>query len=83
MKIKATDYIGRSTEMTLATYVEQKIDGSDYDRGQLKAIGNTAENAGTVLGRLIETLADKGILKLDEVESIVKGFARGELTIAE
>jgi hypothetical protein len=49
-------------EMSIASAVEEALDGSDDRRGELETLQASARLNGEVLGRLVEVLAKTGIL---------------------
>jgi len=63
MRIKVpANYYSKETTETIKEYTTHKLDGDDYGRGQLEAAEATTTNATDALGRLMETLAQKGLL---------------------
>lgn len=75
MKIIETGW-GNNKETTVADYVENELDGNDYDHsgGAIEDVTRTAGNTTAALGRLVECLVKRGSLDLNEVYYIAKGF---------
>lgn len=57
-------------EEPLALFVERALDGSDYESGALETARNTAYKAIEAISRLVEILAEKGILNGEDVARI-------------
>jgi hypothetical protein len=78
MKIRATSTWEEEGDETVAQYAERCLDGSDYESGQLEAIGRGNENNSRAIGRLLELLAIKGILTAPEVTGIVENYQNAD-----
>jgi len=84
MKIKVpANYYSKETTETIKEYTTHKLDGDDYGRGQLEAAEATTTNATDALGRLMETLAQKGLLSAPEITYIVEGKTSRDATFTE
>ncbi len=70
MNLVLSDFMGRNRSITIAGAVGEACDGDGYDTGALEAAAATARNTSEVLGRLVATLADKGVLDLADIRSI-------------
>ena len=58
-------------EMSIASAVEEALDGSDDRRGELETLQASARLNGEVLGRLVEVLAKSGTLSAQDVQHIL------------
>jgi hypothetical protein len=58
-------------EMSIASAVEEALDGSDDRRGELETLQASARLNGEVLGRLVEVLAKTGTLSAPDVHHIL------------
>jgi hypothetical protein len=58
-------------EMSIASAVEEALDGSDDRRGELETLQASARLNGEVLGRLVEVLAKTGTLSPPDVQHIL------------
>jgi hypothetical protein len=58
-------------EMSIASAVEEALDGSDDRRGELETLQASARLNGEVLGRLVEVLAKTGTLSAPDVQHIL------------
>jgi hypothetical protein len=58
-------------EMSIASAVEEALDGSDGRRGELETLQASARLNGEVLGRLVEVLAKTGTLSAPDVQHIL------------
>ncbi|MCP4761046.1 MAG: hypothetical protein GY870_04640 [archaeon] len=74
MKIKCEDeqYHQDKKEEEITDYIQSKIDGSDYDRGQIETISATSLNCAEALGNLIDILRQKDILTDKDIHKIVE-----------
>lgn len=61
-------------EYNLQQFVEQGLDGADYDNGAVEQAQAQAENVTKAFARLLATLADKKILSQAEIYKIVEGY---------
>jgi len=74
MKIIVTPYYGgKPRNTTLADHATRALDGDDYGRGQLEAAAATADNNSRAIGRLLTVLVEKGVIGLDDAETILGG----------
>ena len=62
MKVKIKRIFDDEKTVDLIAYVESQVNGDDYDRGALESAQATADNAGVLLGKLIDVLAAKKVL---------------------
>ena len=74
MKIQTDDYGKVQEWQSLMEYAELKLDGDDYGKGRLEAAEDTARNNSKAIGRLLDLMADKGIVSANEVVIIIEGF---------
>lgn len=74
--IKHSTWRGEKTS-TIADFVTSGLDGRDYD-GALERAGATADNTAEALGRLVEILAEKGIVSASEVVIIAGNYEEAE-----
>jgi hypothetical protein len=58
-------------EMSIASAVEEALDGSDDRRGELEPLQASARLNGEVLGRLVEVLAKTGTVSAPDVQHIL------------
>jgi hypothetical protein len=58
-------------EMSIASAVEEALDGSDDRRGELETLQASARLNGEVLGRLVEVLAKTGTVSDPDVQHIL------------
>jgi len=70
---KSTDDFTESKDVDTKDFIIGKVDGDDYGRGSIEAARQTADNAGQVLGNLIELLQTRGILKETDIEELTAG----------
>jgi hypothetical protein len=75
MKLKINDPLHKEYA-SLAEYVETCLNRDDYDKRALEAAADTASNNSKAIGKLLDTLADKGILFPEEVVNIIEGWTR-------
>lgn len=61
------------THLSTAVAAEHSL--IEEDGGQVENAGNTARNAVSALGRLIEILHEKGLLTTDEVQNVLDLYA--------
>ena len=61
---------------SVQNYVINRLDGSDYGRGELETIKTTLENQSESIARLIDLLATKEQLSARDVEMVVTGYNR-------
>lgn len=59
---------------TITEAIVAQCDGSEYDRGVLEAADATAKQTSQMLGKLISTLYDKGLLTADELYRLASDF---------
>jgi hypothetical protein len=78
MKIRATSTWEKEREETVAQYAERCLDGSDYESGQIEAIGRGNEKNSRAIGRLLELLATKGLLTAPEVTRVVESYENAD-----
>ncbi len=74
IRIKETYYEVSEYITTVSGYVESSLDGEDYDRGVLAAMQRKADNSIEALARLCDVLAEKGIISLQDVVYVAKGY---------
>lgn len=60
---------------SIKMYVENELNGDDYDRGSLESARATADNATEALGRLLDVLATKELLTAKDIVDIVTGYS--------
>lgn len=75
MKLKINDPFHKEYS-SLEEYAETCLNGDDYGKGALEAVADTSSNNSKAIGRLLDTLADKGILLPEEVVNIIEGWTR-------
>lgn len=81
MNITKTGWRGEEIELSLCEVAVAEIEGSpDYGSGQLEELKYKHGRGSEILGRLIETLADKDLLTKDELELIIYGYNNGQIT---
>lgn len=51
----------------LATFVAGQLDGDDYERGAVESAQATADNVAQAFGRLVDLLAERGLLSATDV----------------
>jgi len=73
MKIRRETYEGHK-DTEVKDYIINCLDGNDYDRGALEATRKTADNACEAIGKLINILANKGLLTATEIKDIAGDF---------
>jgi hypothetical protein len=71
MKAKKTGWPSNGRKIDIGTAVENACDGSAYGQGELETLKYSLEKTQALLGRLVERLAEKGALKVDDVEAIL------------
>ncbi len=59
---------------TAGEYTERRLNGSDYDRGQLETHSAELDSIKQMLGRLVQHLFDKKLITHDEVYLIVDNY---------
>ena len=60
-------------EISVAQYLEDRLDGRDYDGGAVEDAARTADNAVAAIARLCEILGDRGLLTEDNIRKIATG----------
>ena len=83
MKILAGKYGTKREYASIEQYAEAKLDGADYDGGIIEATAATAQNVSEALGRLLDFLADKGMITAADVGYIVEGNHYVHLTFGD
>lgn len=78
MKIKATARWEPERDETVSSYTERCLDGYSYENGQLETISDGVRKNASAIGRLLETLAEKGLLTAPEIVKIVEGYNNDE-----
>ena len=58
---------------TLIEFVDQELDGTDWDHGALERVEKTTDNVKEALSRLLSVLVEQQHLKESDVYYIVKG----------
>ncbi len=61
-KVRYEHEYASKKETSIAAAVDRELDGRDYERGQIEAISETADNTTRAFGKLIEKLYDKNLL---------------------
>lgn len=74
--IKHSTWRGENTS-SIEDFVASELNSRDYD-GALERAGATADNATQGLGRLVEILAEKGIISASEVGIIAGNYGPAE-----
>jgi len=74
--IKHASWRGEQTS-SIEDFVAKGLNGRDHD-GALEQAGATADNATEGLGRLVEILAEKGIISASEVGIIAGNYGEVE-----
>jgi hypothetical protein len=62
------------TYESLEDYADSALDGADYDQGALEDLVGTANNVKRAVGRLLDVLAENGLLTAPEVEKVLRGW---------
>ncbi len=75
MRVIVDTWLGEE-ETDLDTAVARRLNGSDYDRGQVEAAAAEARNAVEFLGRLVNVLADKKILTEEDLTALLRTSVR-------
>ena len=71
MKVKYSDWRG-DKHMTVASAVDHAIEPDAYSySGSLEKTEMTLENTASLLGRLVEALADGGKLTREQVQQVI------------
>ncbi len=73
MHIKTKSPFEKEQTQSVAYYVERKLEGRAD--GRLESAAESAHNAAKALGRLVELLAERGVLDADDVVLIAGGFS--------
>ena len=77
MKMRIENY-GQAREYnSLEDYAESKLDGDDHGKGAMEAAADTARNNSQAIGRLLDLMADKGLVSAEEAATIVEGCISG------
>ena len=75
MEIKITGhYESREENTTLFEYLLERVNNTTYGSGALEEVQDQAENAGAILGKLIEKLVEKEMLSLDDIADLVEDY---------
>lgn len=81
MLIKHKDWIGRSTESTVSAYVDKSLSQCLDHGGIAEDARHVAGQVSEGLGRLVERLAEKGLLNGRDITYIADGYEKdAELT---
>tara|TARA_R110002074_G_scaffold385855_1_gene567286 strand:+ start:309 stop:554 length:246 start_codon:yes stop_codon:yes gene_type:complete len=75
--IKHTSWRGEQTS-SIEGFVSSELYSRSYDYGTLERVEATADNATEGLGRLVEILAEKGIISASEVGIIAGNYGEVE-----
>lgn len=70
MKVKIRISADNKRIIDLIDHITNLLDGNDYDRGAVESARATADNAGLMLGKLIDILATKGVLTKDDLSEL-------------
>lgn len=70
--------LGRSIDEEIVSFFSRLLDGSDYEVGHLECAQRTATNNSEAIGRLVQLLAEKGVLSAAEVVSIAASLSSYE-----
>ena len=71
-KIKKSFRSIEDKKIDLIEYIITQLDGDDYDRGTLESARATADNAGRLLAKLIDTLAANGVLSNVDLSELLE-----------
>jgi hypothetical protein len=71
----------RDEPCPLASYASYELDGNDYDVGALEAAERTGVRTREAFGRLMQVLADKGILNAADISFILHDYVHHDLTL--
>ncbi len=78
MIIKTTDWLGRSQTDDVASYVEHALSSDGWDDGgALERANRRANHSIAALSRLVDVLAERGVLTAEEVATIAGGRPDG------
>jgi len=77
MKIKIENYSQVREYDSLEDYAESKLDGDDYGKGTMEAAADTARNNSQAIGRLLDLMADRGLVSAEEAATIVGEYTSG------
>lgn len=68
MRIKTKTWRGDIVTQSVAAYISAKVDSADS--GVAERASDKADKAGELLGRLVDVLASKGVLSLEDVKTV-------------
>lgn len=77
MKMKTESYGEVRRYQSLEDYAESKLDGDDYGKGAMEAAADTARNNSQAIGRLLDLMAEKGLVSAEEAATVVEGYMSG------
>ena len=77
MRIKIESYGEVCEYESLKDYAELMLDGDDYGNGVIEATANTARNNSQAIGRLLDLMAEKGLVSAEEITTVVEGYMPG------
>ena len=77
MKMKTESYGEVREYKSLEDYAEFKLDGNDYGKGAMEAATDTARNNSQAIGRLLDLMAEKGLVSAQEAATVVEGYISG------
>lgn len=60
-----------------------RLNGQDYDRGELEALDATVENNSAAIGRLLQYLYDQSAVSLLQALKIIDGYVDDDTTIEQ
>jgi len=78
MRLRNTNGRCITDHESLEDYAEVELEGNPFEGGALEAATARAENNSKAIGRLLDVLAGRGLLNVDEVVHIVNDYSFGE-----
>jgi len=73
-KIRYKNYQGFWKIVSVKDFIQNKIDGTGYDRGELEAIQASIDNTGAIVSNLVSFLKKNKIIDDIEIMKLVKGI---------
>ena len=71
MQIKSKQIFNRQCCEELCSYVERNMNVEGYDEDEISSLGRTSNNTVIAIAKLLEKLAEKGIISAPEITEIV------------
>jgi alpha-D-ribose 1-methylphosphonate 5-triphosphate synthase subunit PhnI len=83
MRILAAEPYEKPRDETVVEYTRRCLDGSLFRDGRLESTQKEVRNCSEAIGRLLDWMANEGLLTAPEITGIVEGLPNHEATFVE